>query len=358
MLTVPVSFDVPADNFAPSWGARIAQSLRATAAALRDALTRGAQSGAAPARAALRGTAPQSAPAPMPRPRAIGPAALAITLPAARRAAAARPTGPTPLLKDAVGPGRTNHPGDVAMVQQLIEAARARGTALPGIPLVPDGAFGPKTAAALCGAQTALTGGVDGAAIPGGALISALRAAALPQGPSMELLRLLWPDAPRTRLEHLGPALLAMMQRRAISSDLRVAHFLAQVGHECGQLRWLEELATGAAYEGRRDLGNLRAGDGPRFKGRGLIQLTGRANYSHFGADLGCAAEILADPDLVAEDRALCVETAGWYWSGRGLDALADRDDLIAVTRRINGGTNGLMHRAALLTRGKALLGM
>jgi predicted chitinase len=149
-----------------------------------------------------------------------------------------------------------------------------------------------------------------------------------------------------------------MMARRGIESDLRVAHFLAQIGHESGELRWIEELASGAAYEGRRDLGNLRAGDGPRFKGRGLIQLTGRANYGRFGAALGCPAEILADPALVAEDPALCVETAGWYWSEHGLNHLADRDDLIGLTRRINGGANGLMHRAALLARGKALLGM
>jgi predicted chitinase len=358
MHTAPVSFDVTADPSIPGFGARIARSVRAAAAAVRDAFTRGAEAGAAPARAALRDAAPARAPLPVARAKAIGPAAPALDLSSRRAARAPRPSDAAPLLAEGVGPGRANRPGDVAMVQRMIGSARAGGALPPGPPLAADGAYGPQTAAALLAVQRALTGGGDGAADRGGALIGALRAVALPQGPSMQLLRLLWPLAPQARLARLGPPLLAMMARYDIASDLRVAHFLAQVGHESGELRWLEELASGAAYEGRHDLGNLRAGDGVRFKGRGLIQLTGRANYRRFGADLGCAAEILVDPGLVAEDRVLCVETAGWYWSGHGLDALADRDDLTAVTRRINGGTNGLMHRAALLARAKALLGM
>jgi putative chitinase len=280
------------------------------------------------------------------------------------------------------------------MIQRLIEIARARGALPSGPPLAADGAFGPATAAALRAAQVALipragrpagggadaraghsadsaAGGAsgaraghsadsaaDGAADPRGALIGALRAAALPQGPSMQLLALLWPSAPARRLARLGPALLAMMARRGIASDLRVAHFLAQTGHESGQLRWLEELASGAAYEGRRDLGNTRPGDGVRFKGRGLIQLTGRANYARFGAALGCTAEVLADPAIVADDPILAVETAGWFWHATGLHVHADRDDLTALTRRVNGGTNGLLERAAMLARAKALLGM
>jgi putative chitinase len=264
------------------------------------------------------------------------------------------------------------------MIQRLIEIARTRGALPSGPPLAADGAFGPATAAALRAAQVALipraghpAGGgadaraghsadsaADGAADPRGALIGALRAAALPQGPSMQLLALLWPSAPARRLARLGPALLAMMARRGIASDLRVAHFLAQTGHESGQLRWLEELASGAAYEGRRDLGNTRPGDGVRFKGRGLIQLTGRANYTRFGAALGCTAEVLADPAIVADDPILAVETAGWFWHATGLHVHADRDDLTALTRRVNGGTNGLLERAAMLARAKALLGM
>jgi putative chitinase len=325
MFTAPMPIDVPATSLR-GLAARFAATVRQAMAVL------------------TRHQAPVIA-APMPAP-------VAAPVPVPRR------DGAVPLIGAAVGSGRANRRADVAMVQRLIEAARAGGALPPAPPLAADGAFGPATAAALADAQRALTGGTDGAADPGGALIAALRAVAMPQGPSMQLLRLLWPSAPAGRLARLGQPLLAMMARRGIASDLRLAHFLTQIGHESGQLRWLEELASGAAYEGRRDLGNTRPGDGKRFKGRGLIQLTGRANYASFGAAMGCAAELLADPALVADDASLAVETAGWFWDANGLSPLADRDDLAAVTQRINGGLNGLMARAAMLARAKALLGL
>jgi putative chitinase len=147
------------------------------------------------------------------------------------------------------------------------------------------------------------------------------------------------------------------MVARQIDTHLRRAHFLAQVGCESGELRFMEEIASGQDYEGRRDLGNTQPGDGQRFKGRGLIQLTGRANYTEYGRALGREAEVLAYPELVATDKALCADLAGWYWAKRELNALADRDDLTAVTRRVNGGLNGLEERRRLLQRAKALLG-
>ena len=304
-------------------------------------------------------------PFPAPRPRnGAAEAPLTAPLPLARPdMAPGRPVhGGPALLSGPVGPGRRNARRDVAMAQRLLNEA-ARAGAIPGLPtLSVDGIWGARSQAALLAAEAALTapppGARGGGLVPGGALLAALHGAALPRGPSMALLRLLWPSAPTGRLNRLGPRLLAMMERRAIFTDLRAAHFLAQVGHESGQLRWLEEIATGAAYEGRRDLGNVRPGDGRRFKGRGLIQLTGRTNYARFGAAMGCRAELLADPSLVSADPALAVETAGWFWSRNGLNALADRDDLGAVTRRINGGHNGLVERAAMLTRARALLGL
>ncbi|WP_051021824.1 glycoside hydrolase family 19 protein [Thioflavicoccus mobilis] len=95
-----------------------------------------------------------------------------------------------------------------------------------------------------------------------------------------------------------------------------------------------------------------------RFKGRGLIQLTGRANYVDFGGAVGRRAEILADPTLVAHEPALCVGAAGWFWDKRRLNAHADRDDLLKVTKVINGGTNGLADRRRLLGRAKGLFGI
>ena len=134
------------------------------------------------------------------------------------------------------------------------------------------------------------------------------------------------------------------------------SHFLAQIGHESGELRHTEELASGENYEDRAALDNTQPGDGPRFKGRGLIQLTGRKNYTEYGHDIG--EDLLSDVGAkrVAEEDRLAVDVACWYWATRGLNDPADADDLEAVTRRINGGLNGLDQRRELLTRGKGLL--
>ncbi len=152
------------------------------------------------------------------------------------------------------------------------------------------------------------------------------------------------------------PALNAGMAAREINTPLRVAHFLAQIGHESGHLRYAEEIADGSRYEGRADLGNTQPGDGRRFKGRGLIQLTGRANYAAYGAAIG--RDLLADPTPVATDPALAVDVACWFWASRGLNALADADDLERITRRVNGGLNGLADRRAILARAKVALGI
>ena len=114
------------------------------------------------------------------------------------------------------------------------------------------------------------------------------------------------------------------------------------------------------AYEGRKDLGNTRKGDGVRYKGRGLIQLTGRANYSAFSAYAG--VDYLAQPALLASDPLVAVDAACWFWHDRGLAPLAEQDDVKAVTKRINGLSNGphthLDERIANLNRAKAVLGL
>lgn len=138
-----------------------------------------------------------------------------------------------------------------------------------------------------------------------------------------------------------------------ITTFLRVAHLLAQICHESDRFRTTEEYASGAAYESRRDLGNTRLGDGRRFKGRGLIQLTGRHNYALFGRRLGFDLE--AEPHRAAEP-ALSLRIACAYWTDRSLNALADTDDVRRVTRRINGGENGLPDRVACLGRARTAL--
>lgn len=156
---------------------------------------------------------------------------------------------------------------------------------------------------------------------------------------------------------HLLPDLL---QQFAVTSALRIEHLLSQVAHECDGFCTLEEYASGAAYEGRKDLGNTQPGDGKRFKGRCPLQLTGRANYRLFTTWLRA---YLADcPDF--EDQPELVGRFPWaawavfyYWSTRGLNAIADDDDLVLMTRRINGGTNGLSDRRAYLTKAKFVVG-
>ena len=138
-----------------------------------------------------------------------------------------------------------------------------------------------------------------------------------------------------------------------INTKLRIAHFMAQVTHECAGFRTTEEFATGAAYEGRADLGNTQKGDGRRYKGRGLIQLTGRANYRSIGKKLNLPLE--QHPELAAEP-AISLKIACEYWKSRNINAAADRDDLIKVTRLVNGGLNGLEDRQKYLQKAKVAL--
>ena len=139
-----------------------------------------------------------------------------------------------------------------------------------------------------------------------------------------------------------------------INTPLRQAAFLAQIGHESGQFRYVRELASGAAYEGRKDLGNTHPGDGVRYKGRGLIQITGRLNYIACGKAL--ILDLLVKPELLEEPESAC-RSAGWFWKSRGLNALADVADFVGITRRINGGINGLADRQALYKVAKSVLG-
>lgn len=138
-----------------------------------------------------------------------------------------------------------------------------------------------------------------------------------------------------------------------LETPLRLAHFMAQVAHESGGFRYMEEIASGAAYEGRANLGNTQPGDGKRYKGRGPIQLTGRANYRTFGRKVGI--DIEQHPEVVALPS-FGLLIACMYWDDRNLNALADADDVEAVTRKVNGGLNGIADRKAYLSKAKGLL--
>ena len=150
------------------------------------------------------------------------------------------------------------------------------------------------------------------------------------------------------------------MRAASCTTPLRAAHFLAQIGHESAGLRYMEEIASGAAYEGRADLGNTQPGDGRRFKGRGPIQLTGRSNYRAFTRWAQNAGhtnhDFEANPHLLSQPKWGFL-AASYYWTVArpNLNAQADRDDLEAVTRSINGGLNGLADRRQRLNRCKQL---
>lgn len=132
------------------------------------------------------------------------------------------------------------------------------------------------------------------------------------------------------------------MTEREIDTLARQASFLAQIAHESGSLKYVAEIADGSAYEGRADLGNTHAGDGKKFKGRGLMQITGRRNYEECGFALG--KNLIADPTYL-ETPMGASRSAAWFWKSRGLNELSDQGSFGTITKKINGGYNGLDDR-------------
>lgn len=154
------------------------------------------------------------------------------------------------------------------------------------------------------------------------------------------------------------PALNTAMGKYGIVTRLRIAAFIAQVGHESGQLRYVREIwgptAQQAGYEGRADLGNTVTGDGSKYRGRGLLQITGRANYAACGEALGL--DLVNQPTLLEQPQHAAM-SAAWFWSTRGLNTPADQGEFVKITRRINGGLNGLADRQALYEKALKVLG-
>ncbi len=151
----------------------------------------------------------------------------------------------------------------------------------------------------------------------------------------------------------VGAVLAETLESYQIDTRLRIAHFLGQTCHESAGFRTTEEFASGERYEGRADLGNNEPGDGPRYKGRGLLQLTGRANYRELGKVLGVGLE--EDPELAAEP-VLSLKIACEYWTRKKINAACDRDDIVDVTRLVNGGSNGLEDRRGYTAKAKAAI--
>ena len=181
-----------------------------------------------------------------------------------------------------------------------------------------------------------------------------------------EQLQSIMPAVPAKRRDALLPFLQAGMTEFAIEAPARIAAFLAQLAHESGQFRFMEEIWGPTPAQRRYEpvstlatnLGNSEVGDGKRFKGRGPIQITGRANYRRFGDLLG--TDLVADPARAALPE-LAFRIAGLFWSKKGLNELADRatpDAFREITRRINGGFNGLEDRQKFYAVARRVLGV
>lgn len=154
------------------------------------------------------------------------------------------------------------------------------------------------------------------------------------------------------KCELYAPLFNKYLQQYNILSAKQIAAFVAQIGHESGRLRYTEELASGEAYEGRKSLGNIVKGDGKKYKGRGLIQITGRANYKLLSDAL--KTDFLSYPELLKQPQ-YATESACWYWQNRGLNKYANNDDFKGLTKAINGGLNGYSDRYALWLEAKKI---
>lgn len=177
-----------------------------------------------------------------------------------------------------------------------------------------------------------------------------------------EQLKRIMPLAGSRAATYVGP-LNSTIAYYGINTPERVAAFLAQVGHESGQLRYAKELGSDA-YLAKYDtggqakrLGNTPEadGDGQMYRGRGLIQVTGRANYLDCSMALFRDSRLLNEPQLLEQPQWAAM-SAGWYWSTRRLNELADAGEFEAITRKINGGLNGLAERLALYAQALKVL--
>lgn len=204
---------------------------------------------------------------------------------------------------------------------------------------------------------------------------------------TLEQLQAILNTSDSEKAERYLAGLNECFDRYQINTSLRIAHFMAQVCHESGNFKFTSENLNYSAkalrgvfgkyfpsddmadeyarqpekianrvYASRMGNGDEQSGEGWAYRGRGLIQLTGKDNYQNFSES--CDVDVIANPDLVAQDPALCVSAAAWFWDSRSLNRYADDDDIKTVTKRINGGYNGLEDRQEKLDNAKNVLGI
>jgi putative chitinase len=259
------------------------------------------------------------------------------------------------LLNHSVGIGGLNKIEDVKTVQFLLNdhvlfSFKAN--------LTVDGKFGKKTDFVLRAFQRSVKLSETGLITPNCKTFMMLTKE-IPQYFCPFSLNLIFINAKKEDCFYFSGELLKVFDRYKINNFLRQSHFLAQIGHESAELRYCEEIATGRAYEFRKDLGNFEAGDGVKYKGRGLIQLTGKYNYSAYQKHLKLKndpRDIIENPQIISRDTDLSVDVAGWFWEKNNLNEFADKDDLKSITQKINGGLNGFQDRKRLMKRAFSVL--
>ena len=175
-----------------------------------------------------------------------------------------------------------------------------------------------------------------------------------------------YPQTNRQRCEEFVAVFNEWCERFGINTPASVTHFCAQVWHESGALRYVEEIASGEKYEGRKDLGNTQPGDGKRFKGRAFIQITGRANYQAYKDSGFCVGNLMAHPEWLCQKPGH-TKASMWFWWKNNLNSLADQDhgdgkigeDICKqITKRVNGGYNGLSQRLYFYRRFRKEFGL
>lgn len=284
-------------------------------------------------------------------------------------------------------------------VKELQERLKSLGYSLDT-----DGIFGGGTEMAVKEYQMDKNLGVDG--LVGSGTMSTLRAdtpdyqgaAAAPPPTAVEpaadgsilsksQLKAIMPSASDENIDKYIEPLNKDLQAYGINTKLRIAHFIAQIAHESGSFKFsvenlnysakalrgvfgkyfpTDELAEQYArqpekiasrvYASRMGNGDEASGEGWKFRGRGLIQLTGKDNYTQLGASIG--QDLVSNPDSLSQNADTAVKAACWFWDGRKLNGYADQDDIKSITKRINGGYNGLEDREKYLNNAKSVLGI
>jgi len=262
-------------------------------------------------------------------------------------------------IEDSVGTNGKNLKADVKVIQAALNLVNNPKFKLPK-PLKIDGVISKHnsaTVSAIEAFQSQVVGlkNPDGRVDPNGNTLKTLKAN-ISKGLSKEALLAIMAYGQEATINTYLPLFKSELPAYQINTPLRIAHFLAQVGHESMSLVYTEELASGAAYENNKKLGNNQKGDGVRFKGRGLIQLTGRHNYDLFGKNIKVDLLKLGNEKIVASTPKIALTVALWFWKTSHLNRFADQDNLKTITKIVNGGYNGLQDRQKYLDRAKFFL--